>query len=86
MRRSRVQGAFRKATHRAGITTRGVAIPTLRPSYATHWLEAGVTPGSSSAPWDTHHSQPPCSPYHLTPKGHADAYERLSALMHGLLL
>jgi hypothetical protein len=23
---------------------------------------------------------------HLTPKGHADAYERLNALMHGLLL
>ena len=69
MRRSRVQGACRKATHRAGITTRGVASPTLRPAYATHGLEAGVTPGSSSAPWDTHHSQPPCSPDTSPPQG-----------------
>jgi len=44
MRRSRVQGAFRTATQRAGITTTGVAIPPLRHADATPLLEAGVTP------------------------------------------
>jgi site-specific recombinase XerD len=44
MRRPSVQGAFRKAKHRAGITTTGVAIHTLRHAYATHLLEAGVNP------------------------------------------
>src|SRR6266704_950969 len=44
MRRTSVQGAFRTATHRAGLTKTGVAIPTLRHSSATHLLEAGVHP------------------------------------------
>jgi integrase/recombinase XerD len=44
MSRSSVQGAFRTAKHRAGITKLGVAIHTLRHSYATHLLEAGVNP------------------------------------------
>ena len=44
MSRTSVQGAFRTATHRAGIPTMGVAIPTLRHAYATHLLAAGVHP------------------------------------------
>jgi site-specific recombinase XerD len=44
MRRTSVQGAFRTATHRAGITTMGVALQTLRHAYATHLLAAGVHP------------------------------------------
>ena len=44
MSRSSVQGAFRTATHRAGITKTGVAIHTLRHSYAPHLREAGVHP------------------------------------------
>jgi integrase/recombinase XerD len=39
-----VQGAFRTAKQRAGITKTGVASHTLRHSYATHLLEAGVNP------------------------------------------
>jgi site-specific recombinase XerD len=44
MSRASVQGAFRKAKGRAGINTTGVAIHTLRHSYATHLLEVGVNP------------------------------------------
>src|SRR5712691_10435389 len=44
MSRTSVQGAFRTAKRRAGMTKMGVATPTLRHSYATHLLEAGVNP------------------------------------------
>src|SRR2546421_1785369 len=44
MRRTTVQGAFRTAKHRAGITKTGVAIPTLRHVYATHLPAAAVNP------------------------------------------
>jgi site-specific recombinase XerD len=44
MSRSSVQGAFRTAKYRAGLTKTGGAIHTLRHSYATHLLEAGVNP------------------------------------------
>ena len=85
MRRSSVQGAFRTATQRAGITQTGVAIPTLRPAYATHRLEAGVNPrliqrSLGHTPRETTMVYVP-----LTNTGHEEAYERLNALMHGLL-
>ena len=85
MRRASVQGAFRKAKHRAGITKTGVAIHTLRHSYATPLLEAAVNPrllqrSRGHTPLET-----PMVYLHLTHKGHAEAYERLNALMQGLL-
>ena len=85
MRRSSVQGAFRTAKHRAGITKTGVAIHTLRHSYATHLLEAGVTPRLIQR--SLGHTQLETTMRLLTPhpKGQEDASERLNALMHGLL-
>jgi site-specific recombinase XerD len=42
MPKASVQGAFRQAKLAAGIDKRGVSVHTLRHSYATHLLEAGV--------------------------------------------
>jgi integrase/recombinase XerD len=85
MRRSSVQGAFRTAKHRAGITNMGVAIPTLRHAYATHLLEAGVHPRLIQR--SVGHTQLATTlvSLPLTHKGHEDAYERITSLMHGLL-
>jgi integrase/recombinase XerD len=85
LRRTSVQGAFRQAKHRAGITKTGVALHPLRPSSATHLLEAGVNPRLIQR--DLGHTQLATTMVylHLTHKGHADAYERLNALRHGLL-
>src|SRR5215470_11619235 len=85
MRRTSVQGAFRTAKHRAGITKTGVAIHPLRHSYATHLLEAGVNPRLIQRSLGHTQLETPMSYLHLTHKGHEDAYERLNALMHGLL-
>jgi site-specific recombinase XerD len=85
MRRTSVQGAFRTAKHRAGITTTGVAIPTLRHSYATHLLEAGVHPRLIQRSLGHTQLETTMLSLHLTHKGHEEAYERLNALMQGLL-
>jgi integrase/recombinase XerD len=85
MRRTSVQGAFRTATHRAGLTKTGVAIHTLRHSYATHLLEAGVNPRLIQRYLGHTQLETTMVYLHLTHKGHEDAYERLYALMRGLL-
>ena len=85
MSRSSVQGAFRTAKHRAGITTMGVALHTLRHSYATHLLEAGVNPRLIQRYLGHTQLETTMVYLHLTHKGHEEAYVRLNALMHGLL-
>jgi integrase/recombinase XerD len=85
MSRSSVQGACRTAKHRAGITKMGVAIHTLRHSYATHLLEAGVNPRFIQRYLGHTPLETTMVYLHLTHKGHEDAYERLNALRHGLL-
>ena len=85
MSRSSVQGAFRKAKQRAGLTKTGVAIHTLRHSYATHLLEAGVNPRLIQRYLGHTQLETTMIYLHLTHKGQEEAYERLNALMHGLL-
>jgi site-specific recombinase XerD len=85
MSRSSVQGAFRTAKCRAGITKLGVAIHTLRHSYATHLLEAGVNPRLIQRYLGHTQLETTMIYLHLTHKGQEEAYERLNALMHGLL-
>ena len=85
MRRSSVQGAFRKAKHRAGLTKTGVAIHTLRHSYATHLLEAGVNPRLIQRYLGHTQLETTMLSLHLTHKGQAETYERRTALRHGLL-
>lgn len=85
MRRSSVQGAFRTAKYRAGLTKMGVAIHTLRHSYATHLLEAGVNPRLIQRYLGHTQLETTMIYLHLTHKGQEEAYERLNGLMHGLL-
>jgi integrase/recombinase XerD len=85
MSRSSVQGAFRKAKQRAGITKMGVAIHTLRHSYAPHLLEAGVNPRLIQRYLGHTPLETTMIYLHLTHKGQEEAYTRLNALMHGLL-
>lgn len=83
--RASVQGAFRKAKQRAGITKLGVAIHTLRHSYATHLLEAGVNLRLIQRYLGHTRLETTMVYLHLTQKGHEDAYARINALMQGLL-
>src|SRR5262245_42627145 len=85
MSRSSVQGAFRKAKQRAGLTKMGVAIHTLRHSYATHLLEAGVHPRLIQRYLGHTQLETTMLYLHLTHTGQEEAYTRLNALMHGLL-
>jgi integrase len=85
MRRSSVQGACRTAKSRAGSTTAGVAIHTLRHAYATHLLEAGVHPRLIQRSLGHTQLETTMLALHLTHQGQEEASERLNALMQGLL-
>jgi integrase/recombinase XerD len=85
MSRASVQGAFRTAQRRAGITKLGVAIHTLRHSSATHLLEAGLNRRLIQRYLGHTRLETTMVYLHLTQKGHEDAYQRINALMQGLL-
>ena len=85
MSRSRVQGAFRTAKHRTGLTTTGGALHTLRHAYATHRLDAGVNPRRMQRSLGHAHLATTLLSLHRTHKGQEEAYERLNTLMQGLL-
>lgn len=84
MAKSSVQGAFRKAKWAAGIRKRQVSIHTLRHSYATHLLEAGVNLRVIQK-YMGHTSLETTMVYlHLTQKGQEDAYHLINGVMEGL--
>jgi integrase len=83
MRRSRVQGAFRKAKHRAGITKTGGALHTLRHAYATPLLAAGVHPRLIQRSLGHTQLATPMVDLPRTHKGQEEASERSNALRQG---
>lgn len=84
MPRSSVQGAFRKAKQRAGIRKRDVGPHTLRHSYATHLLEAGVNLRAIQRYMGHAHLETTMIYLHLTQTGQEDAVQRINEIMRGL--
>ena len=85
MSRNSVQGAFRKAKRRASIPKTDLAIHSLRHSYATHLLEAGVNLRLIQLYLGHTRLETTMIYLHLTQKGHEEAYQRINSLMQGLL-
>jgi site-specific recombinase XerD len=80
MPRSSVQGALRRAVQQVGLSKR-ISIHTLRHSWATHALEAGVNLRLIQR-YLGHRSLQTTTLYlHLTNEGEQDAYRRLNELM-----
>jgi len=84
MAKSSVQGAFRKAKFEAGIRKRHVAIHTLRHSYATHLLEAGVNLRVIQQNMGHARLETTMLYLHLTQKGQEQAYQTINQVMEGL--
>lgn len=83
MGKSSVQGAFRHAKVAAGIQKKNVSIHTLRHSYATHLLEAGVNLRVIQRYLGHANIETTLVYLHLTRKGDEDAYRLIEALMEG---
>lgn len=78
-----VQGALRQALPSSGITKRRVTIHTLRHSYATHLLEAGVNIRVIQRYLGHARLETTMIYLHLTQKGQEDAYQIIDNLMKG---
>lgn len=78
-----VQGAFRRAKFSAGIHKKRVTIHTLRHSYATHLLEAGVNLRVIQRYLGRSRLETTMIYLHLTQAGHEDAYQRINGIMKG---
>jgi site-specific recombinase XerD len=84
MAKSSVQGAFRRAKFAAAIGKKGVAIHTLRHSYATHLLEAGVNLRTIQRYMGHAQLETTMLYLHLTQKGQEDASQLINQVMEGL--
>jgi integrase/recombinase XerD len=79
-----VQGGFRRAKVAAGIQKRGVSVHTLRHSYATHLLEAGVNLRIIQKNLGHSNIETTMLYLHLTNKGMEDAYQIINSVMQGV--
>jgi integrase/recombinase XerD len=84
MARSSVQGALLRAKKLAGITKKGVCLHTLRHSYATHLLEAGVNLRSIQQFLGHAQLETTMLYLHLTNQGQQDAWDKINELMKEL--
>jgi integrase/recombinase XerD len=76
-----VQGALRKAKYATGIKKKGVSVHTLRHSYATHLLEAGVNLRIIQKNLGHSNIETTMIYLHLTNKGMEDAYQIINSVM-----
>ena len=84
MAKSSVQGAFRRAKLDAEIHKKGVSVHTLRHSYATHLLEAGVNLRVIQKNMGHTQLETTMIYLHLTQKGQGDACQLINQVMEGL--
>lgn len=82
---SSIRKAFHEAKSAAAINKRQVTIHTLRHSYATHLLEAGVNIRTIQCYLGHAQLETTMVYFHLTPHGQEDAYQRIDALIKGLV-
>ena len=81
---SGIQGAFRRAKVAAGIHKKAVSVHTLRHSYATHLLEAGVNLRVIQRYMGHAQLETTMVYLHLTQKGQEDACQLINQVMEGL--
>jgi integrase/recombinase XerD len=84
MAKSSVQGAFRRAKVAAAIQKKAVSVHTLRHSYATHLLEAGVNLRVIQRYMGHARLETTMVYLHLTQKGQEDACQLINQVMEGL--
>ena len=84
MAKSSVQGAFRRAKAAAGVRKKAVSVHTLRHSYATHLLEAGVNLRVIQRYMGHAQLETTMVYLHLTQKGQEDACQLINQVMEGL--
>ena len=82
--KSSIQDAFRHAKRAAAIGKKGVAVHTLRHSYATHLLEAGVNLRVIQRYLGHSRLETTMLYLHLTQKGQKDACQLINHVMEGL--
>jgi len=79
-----VQGGLRRAKLAAGINKKGVSTHTLRHSYATHLLEAGVNLRVIQKNLGHANIETTMIYLHLTNAGMEDAYQIINSVMQGM--